>query len=165
MAIRTDRRLRVRRLSHRLAIVLLVGGLAACATEPAQELALADMLPTRDPDATAEAPAARLFFEVGSSTLDDDARATLDALLADPARPGWRQLLLAGHTDRVGPERGNSALSKARAEAVRRYLVAAGVPETLIASAARGEREGLVATPDNTPEPQNRRVELYIVTR
>jgi OmpA-OmpF porin, OOP family len=143
----------------------LVALVTACAAPPVQELALVDMVPAGDIDPTREAPVRRVYFDPNSAALTPEAMATLDEIVADPARSTWKQIVLAGHTDRVGSERGNVRLSASRAEAVRRYLVDAGVPATIIAEAVRGEREQLVETPDGTAEPQNRRVELYIRDR
>jgi OmpA-OmpF porin, OOP family len=154
----------VQRPPHRLFLIPLLLAFAACATGPAQELAVADMLPVNEAGVPA-APAYTLFFDLDSAALTADAAATLDRLVADPARPRWTRLILAGHADRSGSERHNKTLSSDRAEAVRRHLLAAGVPANLIAAVAFGEQRGLVGTPDGTAEPQNRRVEIYISSK
>lgn len=145
----------------RLPVLLPLLLVAACATGPRQELLVDDMLPTGDgrrplsPDHT-------LFFDLDSAVLTAESMATLDRLVRDPARATWTRIDLSGHADRSGSERYNRTLSAGRAEAVRRYLVGAGVPEALIATAAYGERQVLVGTPDGIVEPQNRRVEVYL---
>jgi outer membrane protein OmpA-like peptidoglycan-associated protein len=145
---------------HRLASTSIFMALAACATVPVQELAVADMLPVNEA-AGPSAPAYTLFFDLDSAAITADAAAILDQLVKDPERPHWRRILVAGHTDRSGPEHRNRALSADRAAAVRRYLLEAGVPPATIASLALGEREGLVGTPDGIVEAQNRRVEIH----
>lgn len=151
----------VQRSPNRLFLIPLLSALAACATAPAQELAVADMLPVNEAGVP-EAPAYTLFFDLDSAVLTADATATLDRLVADPARPHWTRIILAGHADRTGSERHNKTLSADRAESVRRHLLAAGLPSAMIAAVAFGEKQGLVGTPDGVAEPQNRRVEIYI---
>lgn len=152
----------VQRPPHHLALLPLLSALAACATGPAQELAVADMLPVNEAGSPMEAPAYTVFFDLDSAALTADAVATLDQVLKDSARPRWTRIILAGHADRAASERHNQRLSADRVEAVRRHLLAAGVPATLIASVAFGEKRGLVGTPDGAAEPQNRRVEIYL---
>ena len=144
-----------------LVLIPLLSALAACATGPAQELAVADMLPVNEAGAP-EAPAYTVFFDHDSALVTADAAATLDQIVNDPARPRWTRIILAGHADRSGSRRYNRGLSAERVEAVRRHLLAAGLPEALIATVAFGEQRGLVGTPDGAVEPQNRRVEIYL---
>jgi OmpA-OmpF porin, OOP family len=151
----------VQRPRHRLALIPLLSALAACAAGPAQELAVADMLPVNEAGAL-EAPAYTVFFDLDSAVVTADAAAILDQIVNVPARPRWTRIILAGHADRSGSRRYNKKLSAERVDAVRRYLLAAGVPEALITSVAFGENRGLVGTPDGAVEPQNRRVEIYL---
>ena len=71
-------------------------------------------------------------------------------------------VLVEGHTDSKGPDDANMALSQARAESVRAYLVSRGVKPARISAVGRGEAQP-VATND-TPEGRanNRRVEIVI---
>ena len=134
---------------------------AACATGPQQDLRLADMLPTGDQRPSAPADHT-LFFDLDSAALTAESIATLDRLVRDPARSSWTRFDVAGHADRSGPERHNRTLSAERADAVRRYLVGAGIPDAIITIAAYGEKQVLVGTADGIVEPQNRRVEIYL---
>ena len=72
------------------------------------------------------------------------------------------EVVVTGHTDRVGPLEANDRLSLARANVVRDILVAAGMDRSLISVAGRGEREPLVATADEVAEAANRRVEIKL---
>lgn len=67
---------------------------------------------------------------------------------------------MIGHTDRVGKLEANDALSLKRAEAVGEQLKAPA--SRLMEFAGRGEREPLVPTADEVPEPANRRVEINL---
>ena len=46
--------------------------------------------------------------------------------------------------------------------AIRDLLVARGFDASRVDAVGRGEREPIVVTPDNTPEPRNRRAEITI---
>ncbi|HET7267517.1 MAG TPA: OmpA family protein [Oleiagrimonas sp.] len=52
---------------------------------------------------------------------------------------------VVGYTDRIGTDGYNMQLSKERADAVRDYLVANGVPAGAIATEGRGEADPIVA--------------------
>lgn len=67
------------------------------------------------------------------------------------------ELVIVGHTDTVGERAFNERLGLARARAVAAALAEHGVAAVSVALETRGERELLVATPDETPEPRNRR--------
>lgn len=75
-------------------------------------------------------------------------------------------VLIEGYADAVGPESFNLRLSRARAEAVRDYLVASGVAADRLRVVGRGEIEPLApnARDDGSDNPEgravNRRVEL-----
>ncbi|HNL98508.1 MAG TPA: OmpA family protein, partial [Accumulibacter sp.] len=71
-------------------------------------------------------------------------------------------IVVVGHTDRVGLVADNDRLALRRAESFKKRLIQQGQPEDSIQTAGRGEREPLIATPDETPEPRNRRIEILV---
>lgn len=77
------------------------------------------------------------------------------------ARPGG-EIVVIGHTDRQGTVEANDRLSLQRALALRALLVARGFPPERIEAVGRGEREPLVPTEDEVPEPRNRRAEILV---
>ena len=72
------------------------------------------------------------------------------------------EVVVIGHTDRMGSDDFNDALSRKRAEMVASRLIASRVRADRISVAARGEREPLIPTADEVPEPRNRRVEIKV---
>ena len=72
------------------------------------------------------------------------------------------EVIVIGHTDRVGSLESNDMLSARRAEFIRDKLVSIGIAAARISTSGRGEREPLVPTEDEVPEPKNRRVEIKI---
>ena len=68
-----------------------------------------------------------------------------------------------GHTDDVGSADYNLELSERRAEAVRRYLIEAGVDADKIQSKGFGKAAPLVEGTDPAARQRNRRVEIAVV--
>ena len=103
-----------------------------------------------------------LYFETNSVEVTAASRPTLDALLAAVAKRTAVEVQVTGHTDRVGSQIDNDRLSLQRAEAVRAMLIKRGIQSSFLRAVGRGEREPLIATPDEQPEPRNRRVEVIV---
>jgi outer membrane protein OmpA-like peptidoglycan-associated protein len=114
---------------------------------------------------SADGPSVKLVvdFRTGSAELTPAAEHTLDALgraLTSPALEKDR-FRIEGHTDTVGNPEANKALSAHRAEAVTAYLEQKfGVDAARLEAVGLGSESLLVPTPDQTPEPRNRRVKI-----
>ena len=72
------------------------------------------------------------------------------------------EVTVIGHTDTTGGTASNYRLGLERAEAVKTQLLKVGLDADLIQVESHGEADPLRKTPDNTPEPRNRRVEITI---
>jgi outer membrane protein OmpA-like peptidoglycan-associated protein len=104
-----------------------------------------------------------LVFEFGSAQDVSPAfQPVLQQLLAQAANYPAPEITVIGHTDRVGSVQDNDRLSLQRAQTVRDLLVRAGVDPATITLAGRGEREPAVATADEEPLAENRRVEINL---
>ena len=99
------------------------------------------------------------LFDKDESTAESLAQ--FDRIKAELAARPAPEVVVIGHTDRVGAVGYNDALSLKRAESVRSTLVAAGI-RAHIETAGRGEREPAVPTADEVTEPRNRRVEIMV---
>ncbi|MDO8904019.1 OmpA family protein [Hydrogenophaga sp.] len=103
-----------------------------------------------------------LEFEPGTSELTQEAQARLEDVMERAGnRPGG-EIVVTGHTDRQGSLESNDQLSLERALAVRALFIARGFPPERIEAVGRGEREPLVPTEDEVPEPRNRRAEILV---
>lgn len=76
--------------------------------------------------------------------------------------PHVRKVSIEGHASDEGDDKYNLVLSKARAEAVRQYLVAKGVAAERLSSTGHGESKPLVANANEAAREKNRRVEFHI---
>jgi outer membrane protein OmpA-like peptidoglycan-associated protein len=103
-----------------------------------------------------------LYFVEGKDEFTDESKRAFDGVFTEIARRPVPDVLVIGHTDRVGTDAFNDALSRQRAEVVRRALLARGVAAENIVVVGRGEREPIVATADGVAEARNRRVEILV---
>jgi outer membrane protein OmpA-like peptidoglycan-associated protein len=103
-----------------------------------------------------------LYFLEARDELTPDSRQLLDRIVEEIARRPAPEIVVIGHTDRVGAVTYNDTLSLRRAERVRDELVKVGIAADRIRVAGRGEREPLVPTADEVAEARNRRVEINV---
>jgi outer membrane protein OmpA-like peptidoglycan-associated protein len=110
-------------------------------------------------------PAARhftLYFRFESNELTDESRALVAEILNLVQQRAIPEVLVVGHTDTMGAPKANVDLGMNRATAVRAFLVRAGLNPSTIEVTSHGEADLLIKTPDETPEPRNRRVEIAV---
>ena len=103
-----------------------------------------------------------LYFQEGTDEFTPESLGELQKMLAELRDRAAPDVVVIGHTDRVGTLQFNDRLSLQRAERVRTELVKLGIDNSRIQVAGRGERELLVPTADEVPEPRNRRVEISV---
>ena len=104
-----------------------------------------------------------LYFTTGTDDLTEASKLELARMLEELRRREVADIVVIGHTDRVGNEQANDELSLARAERVKTEFVAQGIaPAERIRAAGRGEREPVVPTENDVDEPLNRRVEINV---
>jgi len=103
-----------------------------------------------------------VYFLSGSDDFTEESNSTIKSMLEEMRLRPSPEVTVIGHTDRVGSDDDNDALSLQRAERVKQMLVALDVPADRIDVAGRGAREPLVATERGVDEPRNRRVEVNV---
>lgn len=103
-----------------------------------------------------------LFFDSGKSVLKPGARNTLTKIAEQLKMNPDARIEIEGHTDSVGSEAMNQALSEKRAAAVRDYLASRGVPSGRVTMAGLGESTPVASNETAAGRQQNRRVELVI---
>ncbi len=103
-----------------------------------------------------------LYFRFDSDQLTPESESLLTEILAFVKSRPAPDVTVIGHTDTTGSVQSNIDLGRSRAIVIRNRLVAVGVDHDLISVASHGEADLLVATPDETLEPKNRRVEVSV---
>jgi len=99
------------------------------------------------------------YFAFDSSALTDEARVAVDAHIG-ALLTNDQSVRLEGHTDERGTSEYNLALAERRANAVRDYMVANGVPSYRIETISYGEESPVAFGSGEANWQQNRRVEL-----
>jgi outer membrane protein OmpA-like peptidoglycan-associated protein len=128
------------------------------ADRTAVERAFAGALSAQPPTPVVHA----IFFVIGQAEIDPGSDAELKATVAAALATRYASISVVGHSDAIGDDAENLALSLRRATAVRDILVKAGLPESEIDIGYHGSNNPLVPTPRGVPEPRNRRVEVTI---
>jgi outer membrane protein OmpA-like peptidoglycan-associated protein len=105
---------------------------------------------------------ADVSVDFDSAAIRPGMRGVLDPFAAELRGDDRSRVQIVGHTDSTGTESVNDPLSMARANSVRDYLVARGVPITHLQTAGRGEREPLVDNGSEAGRARNRRVEIFL---
>ena len=139
----------------------------AMGAEELSNATLAEEDVRRDFGAALEAIPARpasflLYFVTGTDELTEESKAEMQRVLDELRRRPAPDIQVIGHTDRVGGDEGNDALSLQRAQTMREAMLGLGIPAARIRASGRGEREPLVPTTDGVEEPRNRRVEINV---
>ncbi len=101
-----------------------------------------------------------VFFGFNKSNLTPEALDVIKEAAVAAKEQGSVTILVVGHTDTVGSNKYNDALSLRRSASVKKGLVGQGIPADKITTSGKGESELLVQTGDNVKEPQNRRATI-----
>ncbi|MEJ2186569.1 MAG: OmpA family protein [Gemmatimonadota bacterium] len=103
-----------------------------------------------------------LLYDFDSSAVRPDAAQNLTALATSLNKYDNEDLLIVGHTDAVGSEAYNQALSVRRADAAAQYLEAQGVSASRIHTSGKGESEPIASNDTAEGRQLNRRIEVAI---
>jgi peptidoglycan-associated lipoprotein len=103
-----------------------------------------------------------LYYKAGGTVLTDESQALIPAILDAARNRPAADVSVIGHTDTVGNTDANEKLGLQRAQSIAELIQRAGLQVQDLTIASHGERNLLVATPDNTPEPKNRRVVITV---
>ena len=98
-----------------------------------------------------------VFFDFDRSSLTPEALQVVGAAVMTAKASGMAKIMVIGHTDTVGSQRYNQALSERRANSVKTELVRLGLNAGDVETIGRGFSEPLVSTGPGVREPQNRR--------
>ncbi|RMG90700.1 MAG: peptidoglycan-associated lipoprotein Pal [Zetaproteobacteria bacterium] len=100
-----------------------------------------------------------VYFAFDSSELDASAQATLDAI-AEWLKATGTNVTVEGNCDERGSREYNLALGQRRADSVRDYLIAHGVPAGQIGTVSYGEERPVCTSHGEACWAQNRRADI-----
>lgn len=104
-----------------------------------------------------------VLFESAKADLKPGAIRNVSLLAAFLKEYPKRSVLIEGHTDNVGSESYNLALSQRRADAVRNFLIQNGISPKRIIARGYGEAYPVTSNEIEVGRQQNRRVEVVIL--
>jgi outer membrane protein OmpA-like peptidoglycan-associated protein len=99
-------------------------------------------------------------FETGKSTLTPESETILNGVAESLVANDSIRVQVTGHTDNTGSLALNRRLSRARADAVRTYLISRGVAEDRLTARGFGPDQPVASNRTAEGRAQNRRVEL-----
>jgi outer membrane protein OmpA-like peptidoglycan-associated protein len=107
-------------------------------------------------------------FKFGQSNLANTVDPVSDDLLTEVRdaivdHPEIEQIEVQGHTDNVGKDEINRALSQERAESVRRWLVQRGIKPSKLIAKGYGTSKPIASNDTEEDRQQNRRVQFLII--
>lgn len=106
----------------------------------------------------------RINFDPGRATIRPEAKDVLEQIYNLLVQAEDSKLELVGHTDNTGTQEGNYALSTARAEAVKNYLIQKGIPATRFQKIdGKGQDEPTADNNTAAGKAQNRRVVISLL--
>ena len=98
-----------------------------------------------------------VFFDFDKSNLTAEAQATVTEAVSAAKTLGSVRIMVTGHTDTVGSQTYNQALSIRRATSVKDEMIRQGLTNDSIAIEGRSFNDPLVPTGPGVREPKNRR--------
>ncbi|WP_207427207.1 OmpA family protein [Pedobacter sp. SYSU D00535] len=101
-------------------------------------------------------------FEFNSAVLKTSSYESLEQIAATMKSYPNAKFIIAGHSSAEGSTEHNESLSVDRANAVKTFLVNAGVKDTNLATVGFGERQPISANTSEASRAVNRRVEIKV---
>jgi outer membrane protein OmpA-like peptidoglycan-associated protein len=103
-----------------------------------------------------------VLFDFDRSNVKPEAAAILDRLVAFMKENADKKANLSGHTDNVGTDAYNQALSERRTASVKDYVVGKGVQGTRVSGQGFGESKPIADNKTAEGRSKNRRVEIKV---
>lgn len=111
---------------------------------------------------TATVALEKIQFRTASATVRLGSANVLDKLAGVMKRCPDVKVEVGGHTDNVGDDESNSALSQRRADAVVKYLTREGVAAGRLTGLGYGSKQPIASNDDDDGKAENRRIEFVV---
>jgi OOP family OmpA-OmpF porin len=119
--------------------------------------------PAPKPSAQKVTYAADTFFDFDKSVIKPEGKAKLDDLVSKTKGIALEVIIAVGHTDSIGSDAYNQALSERRANAVKDYLVSKGIEKNRVYTEGKGEKQPIATNATAEGRAKNRRTEIEVV--
>lgn len=104
-----------------------------------------------------------VYFDTGKSTLKPNSNKALNDLVEVLKLKTVMVIEIQGHTDNVGKEEENLKLSQARADEVRKYLLAKGIGKERVSAKGYGQSSPVADNATDAGKAKNRRTSLKVI--
>jgi outer membrane protein OmpA-like peptidoglycan-associated protein len=104
----------------------------------------------------------KIQFRTASATIRLASAYVLDKLAGVMKRCPDVKVEVGGHTDNVGDDEVNDALSQRRADAVVKYLTGEGVAHGRLTGVGHGSKQPIASNEDDDGRAENRRIEFLV---
>ena len=169
---------RLSRLALSVLAALFIAGCSSTATEPVDQQEPVEQAPevvapevvevvsdfaeddTTPVDESGQPISRTFYFEYDKAILNPSDLATLEVHAQILVRNSDRSVVVQGHCDERGTREYNLALGERRANAVRDYMVASGVPAYRLETISYGEENPVAYGSGESSWSENRRVEI-----
>jgi len=102
----------------------------------------------------------QILFDINKADLKSQAKDLLGRAVSFLKKNPQYSVEIQGHTDSTGPKAFNDTLSQKRAESVREFLVASGVPADRLTAKGYGSSDPIAPNGTKEGRQQNRRVDF-----
>ncbi len=106
-----------------------------------------------------------VFFEFAKATLEKESFLELDRMIGVMVKNPNMAIEVQGHTDNVGSDAANMALSQLRADAVKNYFLSKNISPDRVKSTGFGESKPVASNATTEGQAKNRRVEFVILRK
>ncbi|MDD4308849.1 MAG: OmpA family protein [Candidatus Cloacimonetes bacterium] len=103
-----------------------------------------------------------IMFNTGRATIKQVSESILNRVYTSLVANPDVNVIISGHTDSVGGEDGNRALSLKRAQSVKDWLVEKGISSSRIDVIGKGEAEPIASNETSEGRAKNRRIEFEV---
>jgi outer membrane protein OmpA-like peptidoglycan-associated protein len=104
-----------------------------------------------------------IVFDTNKAYIRPESYPRLDIVVEFMAHKKSARVEISGHTDNVGKPKSNKALSQARAESCRKYIVSKGIDGARIKAVGYGDEKPIVPNDSDENRQKNRRIEVIEV--
>ena len=101
-------------------------------------------------------------FGNNSAALTDEGKSALDTLVSKLSGVEPVKIMLTGHADSRGADAYNQKLSERRAKSVADYIIAKGIPASIVSWSGAGESQPIASNNTAQGRAANRRVEIEV---
>jgi len=134
-------------------------------TVPPSKAATTNSIPTNSAKTlSGSVELARVCFDTSTSRLASEPKNILEKVIERARADSGSPIIIEGHTDNTGADRLNSNLALARAEAVKRHLVSAGIRANRIVTIGYGDRVAVASNDTEDGRQRNRRAAILLVS-